>query len=397
MITHVSIENFKSLVKFNLPPQGNSLGWFTCLIGMNGAGKSTLLQAFDFIAHVATGNVQEWLRSREWKKSELVSNLGKKNMVITFTVEMQTRSGMRLTWNARFNTTLGKCTFEAISDREETLLRLEDGKLTVVNADGSRISYDKIPFEFEGSVLSTLKLEGTSAGIIEVKKKLASLCSLELLSPQLMRRKARTAQDIGGSGEKLSPFLDQLPYDSKMDLLTKLQDFYPHLIKWNVKGYRAGWKILRMQEDYRDSGTVEAGHINDGFLRVIAILAQAYTPHSVLLLDEIENGMNPAIVEKLVDFLVELGKKDKQVIVTTHSPLILNYLEDAVAKEAVMLLYKNDDGSTQACRYFDQPETRDKLRALGPGEVFADTDIQKMVARLATAAVPPEPHHGNGK
>lgn len=397
MITHVSIENFKSLVKFNLPPQGNSLGWFTCLIGMNGAGKSTLLQAFDFIAHVATGNVQEWLRNREWKKSELVSNLGKKNTVITFTVAMKTGLGKSLEWNARFNTALMKCTYETIQHGAETLLKLEDGKLSVENENAPRTTYDKVPFEFEGSVLSTLKLEGTSKGIVEVKNKLASLCSLELLSPQLMRRKARSAQDIGSSGEKLSPFLDQLPYDSKVDLVKKLQEFYPHLIKWNVKGYRAGWKILRMQEDYRDSGTVEAGHINDGFLRVIAILAQAYTPHSVLLLDEIENGMNPAIVERLVDFLVGLGKKNKQVIVTTHSPLILNYLEDAVAKEAVMLLYKNDDGSTQACRYFDQPETRDKLRALGPGEVFADTDIQKMAERLATAAVPLEPHHGNGK
>ncbi|HEV7403859.1 MAG TPA: AAA family ATPase [Chthoniobacteraceae bacterium] len=397
MITHVSIENFKSLVKFDLPPQGNSLGWFTCLIGMNGAGKSSLLQAFDFIAHVATGNVQEWLRNREWKKSELVSNLGKKNAVITFTVEMKTWLNRRLTWNARFNTGLGKCTFEAIFHEEGTLLRLEDGKLNVENEDGSRTSYEKVPFEFEGSVLSTLKLEGTSGGIIAVKNKLASLCSLELLSPQLMRRKARTAQDIGGSGEKLSPFLNQLPSESKMDLLKRLQEFYPHLIKWNIKGYRAGWKILRMQEDYGDGTAVEAGHINDGFLRVIAILAQAYTTHSILLLDEIENGMNPAIVERLVDFLVELGKKDKQVIVTTHSPLILNYLEDSVAREAVMLLYKNDDGSTKACRYFDQPETHDKLRALGPGEVFADTDLRKMVARLAAVLPDKEPQHTNGK
>ena len=404
MISRVYIDNFKSLVDFDLPPKGHELGWFTCLIGMNGAGKSTLLQAFDFIAHVATGKVQEWLRSREWKKGELVSHLGKKNTVITFTVAMKTALHQTLEWHARFNMALLKCTMETIQFGDDNLLKLEDGKLAVQNENDTRTTYDKVPFEYEGSVLSTLKLEGASRGIIEVKGKLASLCSLELLSPQLMRRKARSAPDIGPSGEKLSPFLDQLPWEAKTALLQKLQEFYPHLIKWNVKGYRAGWKILRMQEDYHDSAAVEAGHINDGFLRVIAILAQAFTRHSVLLLDEIENGINPAIMESLVDFLVALGNEPKdpiqtakQVIVTTHSPMILNYLEDAVAKEGVILLYRDEHGGTRAARYFGEPETEDKLRALGPGEVFADTDLRKMVARLAASTPERETQHTNGK
>ncbi|MFA6545344.1 MAG: hypothetical protein WCS99_13080 [Limisphaerales bacterium] len=68
-----------------------------------------------------------------------------------------------------------------------------------------------------------------------------------------------------------------------------------------------------------------------------------------------------------------------------------------MAKKAVILLYKNDDGSTQGCRYFDDPETRDKLRALGPGEVFADTDLLKMVARLAANFPEKEAQHTSGK
>lgn len=384
MITRFHIENFKSLVDFDLPPKGHELKAFACLIGLNGAGKSSLLQAFDFIAQLATGDVSGWLERREWKKGELPSTLGaRKSVVISLTVGFRTPSGQPVEWQARLNLSQLRCTMETIFSDGRPLLKLENGELWVAtrgSSDGR--GFDKVRFEYQGSVLSALKLDDADPLISELKKSLQNLRSLELLSPQLMRKKARAARDIGASGEKLSPFLDQLSTDAKEDLLTKLQEFYPHLLRWNVRGYRAGWKSLRILEDYRESGAVEAAHINDGFLRVIAILSQAFTEHEVLLLDEIENGINPALVEKLMDFLVGLERLGKQVIVTTHSPVILNFLEEEVARDGVMLIYRTQRGETKCCRYFDQPETGYKLRALGPGEVFVDTDLTKLVERL---------------
>ena len=397
MISRVHIENFKSLVNFDLPPQGHPLGGFTCLIGMNGAGKSTLLQAFDFIAHVAIGKVQEWLRNRDWKKGEMVSHVGKKNPVITFTVEMRAKMGQTIVWHARFNTAMLRCTQETILSNDEPILKLEDGRLFVLNSSEGALRFDKVPFEYEGSVFSTLKLEGTHPGIAEVKTKLQSLHSLELLAPQLMRRRSRESEDIGPGGERLAGFLSHLSEAQQEDLLTQIQSFYPEIVGWRVKKKQYGWKGLLVEERTMGGAEVGEGHINDAFLRVIAMLSQAYTRAGMLLLDEIENGMNPAMVGKLMDFLVALSRQGLQVIVTTHSPIILNFLDDEVAKEGVMLLYKNENGSTHACRYFDQPETLDKLRALGPGEVFADTDLRKMVARLAASAPEKENHQTSGK
>ena len=70
MLTHFYIDNFKSLVDFNLP-----LSRFNCLIGLNGAGKTTLLQALDFASHVMSGQVQEWLAARSWSPADLTSQL----------------------------------------------------------------------------------------------------------------------------------------------------------------------------------------------------------------------------------------------------------------------------------------------------------------------------------
>ena len=148
-----------------------------------------------------------------------------------------------------------------------------------------------------------------------------------------------------------------------------------------MKSLAYGWKNLRVAEGYGENLVVDATHINDGLLRIMAILAQAQSTHSFLLFDEIENGINPELVEKLMSFLIGL---DRQVIVTTHSPMILNYIPDEVAREAVMLLFKSVDGHTRCVRFFDLPEPREKLRVLGPGEVFVDTKLVDLVASIST-------------
>ena len=81
MIKGFYIDNFKSLVNFRLPPTPHQLGPFTCLVGLNGAGKSTVLQAFDFVGHLANGEVVTWLKQREWKTADLTSRFLKKKLI----------------------------------------------------------------------------------------------------------------------------------------------------------------------------------------------------------------------------------------------------------------------------------------------------------------------------
>jgi predicted ATPase len=387
MITHLHIENFKSLVDFDLPPKGYELTPFTCLIGLNGSGKSTLLQAFDFVAQVARGEVQDWLDARGWKSGELVSHLGaKKTWVITFTVKFKCADGKQAEWSAKFNTKMLRCTQESVLLGGKPIMKVHDGHYSVAGAepDATIKSAEKIAFEYSGSFLSRLKLTDMHPALTEIKGELLALRSLELLSPQAMHRRAKGGDDIGTGGEKLSSYLATLAPEQKASLITKLQGFYPQFKNLNVNTMRFGWKNLRVWENYDGSPGTDATHLNDGLLRVIAILAQSYTTkHKFLLFDEIENGVNPALVEKLMDFLVALGTAGKQVVVTTHSPVILNFLEDDVARESVVMIYKTSGGQTRSCRFFEQPETDYKLKILGPGEVFVDTNLTDMADRLA--------------
>jgi predicted ATPase len=108
---------------------------------------------------------------------------------------------------------------------------------------------------------------------------------------------------------------------------------------------------------------------------MLAVFAQLSKEQSFLLLDEIENGVNPELIEFLVDELVECAP---QVLITTHSPMVLNYLEDEDALPGVIYIYKAKNGATQAIRLFDIPSMREKLTVMGAGEVYEDTLLTQL-------------------
>ena len=72
---------------------------------------------------------------------------------------------------------------------------------------------------------------------------------------------------------------------------------------------------------------------SDGALLLTAFLALAHTASpGVLLIEEPENGLHPTRIEGVVQLLRRIARGDvgcgaRQVIVTTHSPLLLNYAD----------------------------------------------------------------------
>ena len=119
----------------------------------------------------------------------------------------------------------------------------------------------------------------------------------------------------------------------------------------------------------------EARHVNDGMLRLMAILSEILTDDRFLLFDEIENGINSELVEFLLGRLVNARQ---QVLVTTHSPMILNYLDDDVARRGVQYLYKTPEGYTRSVPFFSIPSVSEKLEVMGPGEAFVDTNLTRL-------------------
>jgi predicted ATPase len=368
MIKSVRIVNFKSLAAVTIP-----LGHFNCLVGMNGAGKSTVLQALDFLSQLMRGDVQGWLDRRGWTAADLKCKL-RAELNITFNVSFGTAAGGTLTWIGVLNRTDLRCTQESafLTDGKgvTTLLRLNAQEYALDGREKQAIA-----FEYQGSILSALKDSEVPAALLEFRDALRSVRSLELLSPDKLRKSARVSEhDIGAGGEKLSAYLDNIKGDRKTRLVKLLQKFYPALVDYKITSQKSGWKKLSVFEQFGlQKLETEAAHLNDGLLRILAVLTQADADRSLLLLDELENGINQEIVETLVDTLLQ---SPQQLLVTTHSPLLLNYLPDEVARDAVQFLYKTPQGETRCRSFFSVARMAAKLDSMGPGDAFVDTNLR---------------------
>jgi AAA15 family ATPase/GTPase len=385
MIKKLWLDNFKSLVNFEL-----RLEKFTCLIGLNGAGKSTVLQGIDFIAQLMSGRLDVWLEQRQWQSSEIKSKLTK-NHNFSFSVELETASFGAVLWSGSVNLRSLRCTKESVVHlaTNTVFLKVEDSVYRVRRSNIDELPIDSqkgieqmpIVFEYQGSILSRFKDNLLHPLLAELKSHVIGIHSLDLLSPELLRTRTKSADGhLGLGGQNLNAYLHESGEDKKNMLARNLASVYQQLKAIQTKALRSGWKELEVTERFGEQEIkTNSRHLNDGLLRLMAILSNITTMQQFLLFDEIENGINPELVEYLLDNLLAAPQ---QVVVTTHSPLILNFLEDEIARAGVMYLYKNQDGATQSIPFFSIPSMAEKLQFMGPGEVFADTNLMQLVDEI---------------
>lgn len=386
-ISRLEVENFKSLVDFQM-----DLPKFSCLIGLNGAGKSTVLQFIDFLSQLVRGDMKGWLAERKWKVADLKSKLTKKvniEFCVRFCDEHGNPAGR---WEAIYSPSKNHCTKERI-ELSGFVLTATSGGIEVSclmksPPKGWKDWKSQITFSYEGSILSSLKEDLLPSSILECKKQLSEIKSLDLLAPEHLRQRTRESSGtLGLGGQNLASFLHEMSVGNRLKLLELLKRAYPRLQGLSAKSIRSGWKQVEISEGYQgqESGsfpamTTEARHINDGMLRMIAILAELQSENRFLLFDEIENGINPEVVEFVINMLVESWQ---QVLVTTHSPMILNYLEDDVATKGVIYIYKTAKGLTESIPFFSIPSLQKKLEVMGPGEAFVDTNLTELADEIA--------------
>lgn len=349
-----------------------TLSSFNCLVGLNGAGKSTVLQSFDFMASIHQGRVRNWMESRKWQMSDF-SFSGARKQIIFYQVRFKIGKSLYV-WTANFNKARHACTYESVfrinmdTGEDVDLIEFSEGKYVLYGQEARTAD-----FVFEGSILSSLRKEVMGAELFSVSNYLRNIRSMDLLSPHLIRQKSRAAKvpDIGNGGEKLSVFLHGLDDAEKSSLIQQLKKYNPRIVNILTSKIRGGMVKIEVVEALSGGRTftTEVRHVNDGLLRLLAINAQRFSENTLILYDEIENGVNPEVTQSLLNALIE---SPRQTVVTTHSPVVLNFLSNEDAAKSVTLIYKRDDGVTRAIKLFDIPMIKDKLDFLAPGEAVID-------------------------
>lgn len=240
--------------------------------------------------------------------------------------------------------------------------------------------------------------------LVRLKSMLASSSSFELLSPEKMRRGSRGQVDsIGMGGEKLAAYIHGLPSVRKRELSLLVSEFVGNDVKvtTTTKG-RPGWIDLSLEETWEGGQTrVEKRYLSDGMLRIIAFSAilvgygkgsiasaKPLRGHSggLILLDEIEDGINPDLAKNLITRFKKLSQEMSreplhQIIVTSHSPIMVNY----ATEDDILYLWRDEDGSVHAGNLFESESMGKLLDVFNPGEVWMNFSKEDIVRKIRSA------------
>jgi predicted ATPase len=137
-----------------------------------------------------------------------------------------------------------------------------------------------------------------------------------------------------------------------------------------------------------DGKIVGADFMSEGMLYYLAYATLPYLqPTAVILVEEPETGLHPARIHDVVKVLREVSKTT-QVLVTTHSPLVVNELQP----EEVTVLTRDLERGTQARRMIDTPNFEQRSKVYALGELWVSYADGKLEEPLFTEPEPtPDP------
>ncbi len=111
----------------------------------------------------------------------------------------------------------------------------------------------------------------------------------------------------------------------------------------------------------------------------IVALAEVDKKSGLILLDEIEDGINPYLAAQLAADLKEVSElNQRQVIVTTHSSVLLDYFP----AESIVFLWRNKRGTVRSRNLFDSEELKASLEYMHPGEAWINMSEEEIIRKL---------------
>lgn len=174
---------------------------------------------------------------------------------------------------------------------------------------------------------------------------------------------ARPSQEAGYA-EHLSPEGGNLPLVTQYiyghhraifnDILERMKQRVPGVSNVEAQETVDGRLVLRFQDGaFKDPFL--ARYVSDGTIKMFAYLVLLHdpSPHPLLCIEEPENQLYPTLLCELVEEFVSYARRGGQVMVSTHSPDLLN----AVSLEDVFWLEKHQ-GFSVVKRASDEPQIK---------------------------------------
>lgn len=214
-------------------------------------------------------------------------------------------------------------------------------------------------------------------GVSEVVGALREVFILDPI-PSHMRSFSPLSDRLESDAGNIAGVLAALPDDKQREIEAVLTQYASQLPERDIRRVYAETvgkfnsdAMLYCEEHWLDDGpppTVDARGMSDGTLRFLAILTALLTrpARSLLVIEEVDNGLHPSRARLLLDMLKAVGQqRGVDVLVTTHNPALL----DAMGTEMVPFItvaYRDPATGYSVLSLLEDIGQLPKLLAQGP-------------------------------
>jgi predicted ATPase len=345
-IQAVTLERFKASFK----PGRIELSPFTVLIGRNGSGKSTLIEALQWLDTTLRMHAVEACR-RYFGIHDLI-NLRSGTRPLYFKIGLE--------WHAEPEPRVYEV--KVVEDDDERTPVITEERL--VEGTGPKPRTILTGPESSDRLALMHATDPEAETYLEFWRRAVFLrLSPNRLAEGSIPRRATSDPLLDEEGQRLPALLMELSDEQRARLVERVQSFLPDMVDVKVsepsdrRSERVHYSLFE-QMPYRGRAgrsrfEIPAWMLSEGTRRLTAILAllEREPRPSLLCIEEVENGLDPWSVTRLLDLLQSAADEGVQVILSTHSPWLL----DHVPLPSIIQV-RRIEGDTRYQRFMDRAE-----------------------------------------
>lgn len=384
MLASFHVQNFKCLRDVEV-----AFGPFTVLIGLNDSGKSSILDALRMLGRTVVEPISAIFKGDDDRRLLAWKGGARSGAALPITWSVELGSLERRSW--RYTMQLGGSL--EIHEHVVSYEKEPPVEARVSSRDQTELS-EMIHHMFpgvSGLIVPEVSDDGGSRAFpftdfaIDHEREMLELARAPRyrLNPDALRSPAVPTPDavLSATGDNLAAVLDRLITGPDRSAIARLEqalhEAVPTLrgIALRTVDGKSGAKSLEFVLSTGTKGppvTIPCAHASDGAMLLTAFLALAFSDQpGLILIEEPENGLHLSRLQSVVDMLRKisegaLGNPPRQVIITTHSPLLLNYTRP----EEVRIVRRDLEKGTLVTPMSDVPDVDELLGEFGAGELW---------------------------
>ncbi len=357
-IESLRVENYRALKRVEL----DKLTPMTVLLGPNGSGKSTVFDVFNFLSECFQFGLRHaW--DRRGRGKELKTRGASGPIVFDLKYREQPNTPVITYHLAIDEGTKGPEVVEEWLQWRRGTRGKPFRFLEFVRGEGSAISGEmpgaddrRVPQQLRAPdqvAVSTLGQFSDHPRIAALREFITDWYVSYLSIEQTRNQPEAGPQErLSKGGENLPNVIQYLKerHPERLDkIFAVLRDRIPRLERVDAEPMPDGRLLLQIKDAPFDE-PVLSKFASDGTIKMLAYLTVLYDPEPprFIGIEEPENFLHPRLLPELAEECRAASERS-QLLITSHSPFLLN----AMRAEEVRVLYRDEQGFTQAVRACD--------------------------------------------